>query len=62
MTDRSLRIEVAAQAMMRHMFAPHELPLDAQLAEKYRECAAAALDAADLADSAERSSVTEGTK
>jgi hypothetical protein len=39
-------IEAAAAAMMEHMFAPHELPLDAELQAKYRDNARGALTAA----------------
>jgi hypothetical protein len=41
------QIEAAAQAMMAFMFAPHELPLSDELQQKYRECAAVALRAAE---------------
>jgi hypothetical protein len=40
-------VTAAADAMMRNMFASHELPLDDELAGKYRECAQQALTAAE---------------
>lgn len=40
------QIEAAAEAMMRAMFAPHELPLPTLMAAKYREMAKLALEAA----------------
>jgi hypothetical protein len=40
-------IKAAADAMMECMFAPHELPLPADLQERYLETARAALEAAE---------------
>ena len=47
MTPTEAEIEAAAKAMMECMFAPHELPLDAELQQLYRITAAAALAAAE---------------
>ncbi len=44
-----IRVNAAAQAMMKDMFAEHELPLDEELQRKYRDTAARALTAASLA-------------
>lgn len=38
-------VEVVADALMRGMFAPHELPLDHDLEQKYRKLAVAAIEA-----------------
>lgn len=43
------QIEAAADAMKAMMFAPHELPLDEFLTNKYLDLAKAAIDAADAA-------------
>lgn len=40
-------IRAAADSMEQFMFAPHELPLDAELDERYLECARHALEAAE---------------
>ena len=45
-TPTQEQIEAAAQAMMRDMFAPHELPKDEWLQNRYRETAKDALTAA----------------
>lgn len=42
-------INAAAEAMMVSMFAPHELPLDAELRAKYKRTARSALEAAEKA-------------
>jgi hypothetical protein len=39
--------EQVAQAIEKMMFAPHELPLDAELHEHYRQTAIAAINAMD---------------
>jgi hypothetical protein len=39
-------VQAAATALMLHMFAPHELPLDDELKAKYVKAAEAALQAA----------------
>ena len=40
-------IAAAATSMMQSMFAPHELPLDDELKQKYWDTAKAALEAAE---------------
>jgi hypothetical protein len=45
-TFRAEEVEAAAHAIVRCMFAPHELPLSDELMGKYRQCAQAALAAA----------------
>lgn len=45
-TFRAEEVEAVAQAIIRCMFAPHELPLSDDLMGKYRQCAQAALAAA----------------
>jgi hypothetical protein len=44
-----VQVEAAALAIVHEMFAPHELPLDAELMAKYRATARAALQAAEAA-------------
>lgn len=41
------QVHAAASAMMLHMFAPHELPLNDELKAKYLKVAEAALQAAE---------------
>jgi len=38
-------VEIVADVLMRGMFAVHELPLDFDLQQKYRELAVSAIDA-----------------
>ena len=38
-------IDRVAEALKTHMFAPHELPLDARLTERYNELARVAIEA-----------------
>jgi len=43
------RVEAAAGAMVAHMFAEHELPVDDEIWRQYVKCAEAALQAAEQA-------------
>jgi len=43
------QVQAAADAIARMMFAPHELPLNEELKEKYIKTAEAALQAAEKA-------------
>lgn len=47
-TKRSKMVDGLAETMIRYTFAPHELPLDERIRDRYRDLAVLALDTAKV--------------